>query len=174
MSSGIERPEEIEWEGFDRPGNVELQKAMKHLVRYLAKYGTGVASRDRARWAIRYGVNRDTSRKYWSQLIDAGAITGTDVDGKYKKTPYFNELLERELTEEQRKSAGPTPKPKQKLTLVEMIDARMKKDTEEAADLRAKMLAGPCAHECMFDGNPDCRKCGMYRDLKNKKFLEEE
>jgi hypothetical protein len=154
-------------EGFGRPGNVELQKAMKHLVRYLAKYGTGVAKQDRARWAIGYGVNRDTSGKYWRQLIDAGVITEADVDGKYKKTPYFNELLEMELAEEQPNSANPSqPKP----TIEQAIDKKMK----EYAEIKAKMKAGPCkGRECPPGTEYTCRYCGGFLNLKNKDWLEE-
>lgn len=151
-------------EVFDRPGNIELQKAMKHLVMYLAKYGTGVAKQDRARWAIRYGVNRDTAGKYWRQLVDAGAITESNADGRYKKTPYFNELLEHE--EEQLEEAEED----RDRAFAERIDKKLK----EYADLKAKMRTGPCEHsECPPGSEESCLHCSTYLSLKHKDFLEE-
>lgn len=61
---------------------------------------------------------------------------------------------------------------KQKLTLAEIIDGRMKED----ADFRAKMLAGPCAGGCPpgeVEENPDCSQCITFRSLRNKDFLKE-
>jgi hypothetical protein len=59
----------------------------------------------------------------------------------------------------------------QRRTLAEIIDARMKKD----ADIKARMKAGPCKHqECPPFTEDSCEDCSGFLNLKNKDWLEEE
>jgi hypothetical protein len=161
-------------EGFQRPGNVELQKAMRQLVLYVERRGTGVVKIDRARWAVNYGVNADTSRKYWQQLVEAGAITEADCDGRYKKMAYFKELLAAANSPEAGTQAGRTGENEEKPKRETKLSQRAKWFFETMR-IKEKMMSGPCNNICT-ETDPDdyCYNCDTFLSLKNKDFLKEE
>lgn len=108
-------------------------------------------------WRLEWGlVSRTFRENYLEPAIQRGIIEPFGRPTKYRICNPYKEEQPEEQAEQPKSRLG------------EIIDDRIIKEK-----IKEKMLAGPCEHECMFSGDTDCRKCGVYINLKNKDFLEE-